>query len=183
MFIPIAKKGDLRDCANCRTIALIPHDSKILLKIIQKRLENIIDRELPVVQAGFRKGRGTRDHIASLGWIVEKAREYQKKLHICFTDYSKASNCVRHDKLWNALKELGAPAHLIKLIKELYTDQEAVVRTRFGDTEWFKMKKGTRQGCIPSPLLYNLYAEVVMRRAALDESNAGVRIGAEESTT
>ena len=108
---------------------------------------------------------------------MEKAREYQKKLYICFIDYSKAFDCVQHDKFWSALKELGASAHLIKLIKELYTDQEAVVRTRFGDTEWFKIKKGTRQGCILSPLLYNLYAEAVMRRAALDEANVGVRIG------
>lgn len=103
--------------------------------------------------------------------------QHRKKLYICFINYSKAFDCVHHDKLWSALEELGAPAHLIKLIRALYTDQEVIVRIRFGDTEWLKIKKRTKQDCILSPLLYNLYTEVVMRRTALDESNAGVRTG------
>lgn len=177
VFIPLPKKGDVRDCNNYRTIALIPHASKVLLKIIQMRLGNVIDRELPDVQAGFRKGRGTRDHIANLRWIIEKANEYQKKLYMCFVDYTKAFDCVEHDKLWKALRVVGVSPHLIRLIRSLYSEQEASVRTRYGDTEWFKIAKGTRQGCILSPFLFNLYAEVIMRKINLDEQNIGVKIG------
>ena len=148
--IPIAKKGDPRNCANYRTIALIPHASKILLKIIQKRLENIIDREIPEVQAGFR--RGTRDHIANLRWIMEKAREYQKKLYICFIDYTKAFDRIDHNKLWSALRELGVPAHMVQLIRSLYAEQEATVRTRYGDTEWLKKRHETRMRSLSPPL-------------------------------
>ena len=100
---------------------------------------------------------------------MEKAREYQKKLYICFIDYTKAFDCIDHDKLWSALRELGVPAHMVQLIRSLYADQEATVRTRYGDTEWLKIRKGTRQGCVLSPLLFNLYAEVIMRRMDLDE--------------
>lgn len=177
VFIPLPKKGDARDCSNYRTIALISHASKILLKIIQQRLQQVIDQELPDVQAGFRKGRGTRDHIANIRWIIEKTREYQKDLYMCFIDYSKAFDCVEHDKLWVALRDLGVPVHLIKLIRSLYIDQEAMVRTLYGDTDWFRIGKGVRQGCILSPFLFNLYAEVIMRKLNLDSSNIGVKIG------
>ena len=176
VFVPIPKKGDTMNCANYRTIALIPHASKVLLKIIQHRLSSIIERELPDEQAGFRKGRGTRDHIANLRWIMEKAREHQKKLYICFIDYSRAFDSIDHAKLWKCLDEMGAPAHLCKLIRSLYTDQEATVRTPYGDTDWFKIKKGARQGCIVSPVIFNMYAEMIMRNASIDESNIGVKI-------
>ena len=114
---------------------MIPHASKILLKIIQQWLQRIIDQERLDVQAGFREGRGTRDHIANIRWIIEKTLEYQKDLYMCFIDYSKAFDCVEHDKLWVALRDLGVPAHLIKLIRSLYIDQEATVRTLYDDTD------------------------------------------------
>ncbi|XP_029634963.1 uncharacterized protein LOC115210500 [Octopus sinensis] len=117
VFIPIPKKGDTKDCANYCTITLIPHVSKILLKIIQKRLNTTIERELPEVQAGFRKERSTRDHIANLRWIMEKAREYQKKLYMCFIGYSKVFDSIDHDKLWKFLEEMGTPLHLVQLIR------------------------------------------------------------------
>ncbi|CAI9728353.1 Hypothetical predicted protein [Octopus vulgaris] len=177
VFFPIPKKKDTKDCANYRTITLIPHVSEILLKIIQKRLNTTIERELPEVQAGFRKGRGTRDHIANLRWILEKAREYQKKLYMCFIDYSKAFDSIDHDKLWKCLEEMGTPLHHVQLIRSLYQNQEATVWTPYGDTDWFEIGKGTRQGCILSPAAFNMYAEKVMRNAGLEDSSIGERIG------
>uniref|UniRef100_W5MW50 Reverse transcriptase domain-containing protein n=1 Tax=Lepisosteus oculatus TaxID=7918 RepID=W5MW50_LEPOC len=139
VFFPLPKKGDARDYCNYRTIALIPHASKVLLKIIQQRLRPIIEAELPDSQAGFKRGRGTRDHITNLGWIM-------KNIYICFIDYSKAFDCIEHDKLWKALQELGVPAHLIQLIRSFYKDQEATVRTQHGDTKWFKIEKESEIG-------------------------------------
>uniref|UniRef100_W5NAB6 Reverse transcriptase domain-containing protein n=1 Tax=Lepisosteus oculatus TaxID=7918 RepID=W5NAB6_LEPOC len=159
VFIPLPKKGDARDCCNYRTIALIPHASKVFLKIIQQRLRPIIEAELPDSQAGFKRGRGTRDHITNLRWIMEKCHEHQKNIYICFINYSKAFDCIEHDKLWKALQELGVPAHLIQLLRSFYKDQEATVRTQHGDTEWFKIEKG----CILSPFLFNLYAEMIIK--------------------
>ncbi|XP_062859485.1 uncharacterized protein LOC134321608 [Trichomycterus rosablanca] len=127
VFIPIPKKGDVTDCGNYRTIALILHASKILLKILQRRLQPYFDRELPEEQAGFRRGRGTRDVIANIRWIMEKAKEYNKEIYFCFIDYSKAFDCVDHQKLWITMKDMGGPSHLISLIRNLYTDQEATV--------------------------------------------------------
>ena len=115
--------------------------------------------ELPDVQAGFRKGRGTRDQIANICWIIEKAREFQKNIYFCFVDYAKAFDCVDHKKLWKILKEMGIPDHLICLLGNLYAGQEAKVRTGHGTTDWFQIGKGIRQGCILSPCLFNLYAE------------------------
>jgi hypothetical protein len=177
IFIPLPKKGDSKDCSNYRTIALIPHACKILLKIMQRRLAPIIEKELPDVQAGFRRGRGTRDHISNLRWIMEKSREYQKDVYMCFIDYKKAFDCVEHDKLWTTLGELGVSAHLVKLIRSLYEDQEATIRTAHGDTDWFRIGKGVRQGCILSPFLFNLYAEKIMRKVELKETEIGVKIG------
>ena len=176
VFIPLFKKGDARDCENYRTIALISHTSKILLKIIHKRMENTIERELPVNQAGFRKSRGTRDHIANMRWIMERQREYGQEIHICFIDYSKAFDCINHDLMWKTLIEMGIPKHLIQLLRGLYEDQVAVIRTEFGDTDKFKIKKGVRQGCILSPVLFNLYAERIIRRAEMEDATEGVRI-------
>ena len=119
--------------------------------------------ELPDVQAGFRKGRGTRDQITNICWIMEKAREFQKKnIYFCFIDYAEVFDCVDHNKLWKILKEMGIPDHLTCLLRNLYADQEAVVRTGHGTTDWFQIGKGVRQGCILSPCLFNLYAEYII---------------------
>ena len=132
--------------------------------------------ELPGVQAHFRKGRGTRDQIANICWITEKAREFQKNIYFCFIDYAKAFDCVDHNKLWKILKELAIPDHLTHLFRNLYAGQEATVRTGHGTTDWFQMGKGVCQGCILSPCLFNLYAEYIMRNTGLDEAQAGMRI-------
>ncbi|CAF3391752.1 unnamed protein product [Rotaria socialis] len=177
LLIPIPKNGNAKDCSNYRTIALISHASKIMLKIIQRRLEPFLEREMPVTQAGFRKGRGTRDQIANLRWLMEKAREYQKEFYLCFIDYSKAFDCVDHEKLWSVLLEMGVPKHLIILMKNLYTNQQATVKTDYGNTNWFNIGKGVRQGCILSPYLFNLYAEHIMRKAGIEEAAGGIKIG------
>ena len=121
-----------------------------------------MNHELPDVQTGFRKGRGTRDQIANIRWIIEKAREFQKNTYFCFIDYAKAFDCVDHNKLWKILKEMGIPDHQTCLSRNLYASQEATVRTRQGPTDWFQIGKGVRQGCILSPCLFNLYAEYIM---------------------
>ena len=135
-----------------------------------------MNRELPDVQAGFRKGRGTRDQIANICWIMEKARELQKNIYFCFIDYAKAFDCVDHNKLWKILREMGIPDHLTCLLRNLYAGQEATVRTGHGTTDWFQIGKGECQGCILSPCLYNLYTEYIMRNAGLEEAQAGIKI-------
>src|SRR5574337_71376 len=176
VFIPIPKKGNAKECSNYRTIALISHASKVMLKILQARLQQYVNHELPDVQAGFRKCRGTRDQIANIGWIMEKAREFQKNIYFCFIDYAKAFDCVDHNKLWKILKEMRIPDHLTCLLRNLYAGQEATIRTGHGTTDWFQIGKGVRQGCLLSPCLFNLYAEYIMRNARLDESQAGIKI-------
>ena len=128
VFIPIPKKGNAKECSNYHTIAIISHASKVMLKILQARLQHYVNQELPDVQAGFRKGRGTRDEIANICWIIEKAREFQKNIYFCFTDYAKAFDCVDHNKLWKILKEMGIPDHLTCFLRNLYAGQEATVR-------------------------------------------------------
>ena len=145
-----------------------------MLKILQARLQQYVNRELPDVQAGFRKGRGTRDQIANIRWIMEKAREVQKNIYFCFIDYAKAFDCVDHIKLWEILKEMGIVDHQTCLLSNLYAGQEATVRTGHG-TDLFQIGKGVRQGCILSPCLFNLYAEYIMRNAGLDETQAGIK--------
>ena len=135
-----------------------------------------MNRELPDVQAGFRKGRGTRDQVANIRWIIEKAREFQKNIYFCFIDYAKAFDCVDHSKLWEILKEMGIPDHLICLLRNLYAGQEATVRIVHGTTDWFQIGKGVRQGCILSSCLFNLHAEYIMRNAGLEETQAGIKI-------
>ena len=151
VFIPIPKKGNPKECSNYLTIALISHASKVVLKILQDRLQQYVNRELPDVQAGFRKERGTRDQIANICWIIEKAREFQKNIYFCFIDCAKAFDCVDHNKLWNILKEMGIPDHLTYILRNLYAGQDASVRTRHGTTDWFQIGKGVHQGCILSP--------------------------------
>ena len=131
--------------------------------------------EHPDIGAGFRKGRGTRDQIANIRWIIEKAREFQKNIYFCFIDYTNAFDCVDHS-LWKILKEMGIPDHLTCLLKNLYAGQEATVRTGHETTDWFQIGKGVCQGCILSPSLFNLYAHYTMRNAGLDEAQAGIRI-------
>ena len=138
-------------CSNYHTVALISHASKVMLKILQARLQQYVNCELPVVQAGFRKGRGTRDQIANIRWIMEKAREFQKNFYFCFIDYAKAFDYVDHSKLWKILKEMGIPDHLICLLRNLYAGQEATVRTGHGTTDSFQIGKGVCQGCMLSP--------------------------------
>ena len=163
VFIPFPKKGNANECSNYHTVALISHTtSKVMLKIFQDRLQQYVNWELSDVQAGFRKGRGTRDQIANTCWIIEKAREFQKNIYFCFIDYAKAFDCVDHNKLWKILKEMGIPDHLTYLLRNLYAGQEATVRTGHGTTDWFQIGKGVCQGCILSPCLFNLYAEYIM---------------------
>ena len=174
-FHSIPKKGNAKEYSDYLTIALISHLSKILLKILQGRLLLYMNHELPDVQAGFRKDRGTRDQIVNIHWsplmnIIEKAREFQKNIYFCFIDCAKAFDCVHHIKLWKILKEMGIPDHLTCLLINLYAGQEATVRTGHGATDWFQIGKGVRQGCILSPWLINLYAEYIMRNTGRSTS-------------
>ena len=134
-----------------------------------------MNHELADVQAGFRKVRGTRDQIANIRWIMEKARKFQKNIYFCFIDYAKAFDCVGHNELWKILKEMGIPDHLTCLLRNLYAGQKATVRAGHGTTDRFQIGKGVHQGCILSPSLFNLYAEYITRNAGLDEAQAGVK--------
>ena len=138
-----------------------------MLKILQARLQQYVNFELPDVQAGFRKGRGTRDQIANIHWIIRKAREFQKNIYFCFIDYAKAFVWITTN--WKILQEMGIPDHLTCLLRNLYVDQETTVRTGHGATDWFQIRKGVCQGCILSPCLFNLYAEYIIQNAGLDE--------------
>ena len=135
VFISIPKKGNAKECSNYHTIALISHASEIILKILQARLQQYVNCELPDVQAGCRKGRGTREQIANIHWIIEKAREFQKNIYFCFIDYAKAFDCVDHNELWQILQEVGIPDHLTCLMRDLYAGQEATVRPGYGKTD------------------------------------------------
>ena len=176
VFIPIPKKGNAKECSNYRTVALISHTSKEMLKILQARLQQYMKLELPDVQSGFRKDRGSRDQIANICWIIEKAREFQENIYLCFIDYAKAFDCVDHKKLWKILIVMGIGDHLICLLRNLYVGQEATVRTGHGTTGWFQIGKGVHQGCMLSPCLFNLYAEYIMRNAGLEETQTGITI-------
>ena len=122
-----------------------------MLKILQARLQQYVNCELPDVQAGFRKGRGTRDQIANIRWIIKKAREFQKNIYFCFIDYAKAFGCVDHNKLWEILQEVEIPDNLTCLLRNLYAGQETTVRTGHETTDWFQIRKGVRRGCVLSP--------------------------------
>ena len=150
-----------------------------MLKILQARLQQYVNRELPDVQAGFTKGRGTTEtteQIANIHWIIEKAREFPKNIYFCFINYTKTFDCVDHNKLWKILKEMGIPDHLTCLLRNIYAGQEATVRTGHGTTDWFQIGKGVCQGCIFSPCLFNLYAQYIMRNAGLEKAQAGIKI-------
>ena len=145
------KERYTKECSNYYTIVLISHASKIMLKILQARLQEYVNWELSDVPAGFRKGREIRDQIASICWIIGKAREFKKKIYFCFIDYTKAFDCVDHNKLWNILKEMGIQDHITCLLRNLYAEQEATVRTGHRTTDWFKIWKGVHQSCLLSP--------------------------------
>ena len=148
-----------------------------MFKILQARLQQYVNHELPDVQAGFSKGRGTRDQIANIHWIFEKAREFQKNIYFWFTDYVKAFDCVDHNKLWKILKETGILDHLTCLLRDLHASQEATVSSGDGTTDWFQIGKGVCQGCIVSPYLFNLRAaKYIMRSSGLDEAQVGIKI-------
>ena len=132
-----------------------------MLKVLQARLQQYMNHEVPDVQAGFRKGRGTRDQIANICWVIEKAREFQKNIYFCFIDYAKAFDWD-HKKLWKILQEMGIPDHLTCILRNMYAGQEATVRTGHGTTDWFQIRKRVCQGCIVSPCLFNFYAEYIM---------------------
>ena len=154
VFIPTPKKSNAKEYSNYHTIALISHTSKVILKILQARLQQYKNHELPHTQTGFRKGRETRDQIANIHWIIKKALKFQKNIYFCFIDYAKAFDCVDHNKLWKIPKEMGIPDHLTCLLRNLYAGQEATVRTRHGTMDWFQIGKEVCQGCILSPCLF-----------------------------
>ena len=155
VFIPISNKGNAKECSNYCTIVLIWHSSKVMLKIHQDRLQQYVNQELPNVQAQFQRGRGTRDQIANIRWIMEKARESHKNIY-CFIDYTKAFDCMHHNKLWKILKDMGIPNHHTCLLRNLYADQEATFRTIHGTTDWFKIGKEYKKAiyCHPSYFIY-----------------------------
>ena len=175
VFIPIPKKGNAKECSNYCTIELISHASKLMLKILQVRLQWYVNWKLPETQAGFRKDRGTRDQIANICCIIEKAREFQKK-NLLLLDYAKAYDGVDHNKLWIILKQMGISDHLTCLLRNLYAGQEATVRTRHGTTDWFQVGKGVHQGCMLSPCWFNLYAGYIMQNSGRDEAQTGIKI-------
>ena len=146
-----------------------------MLKILQARLQQYMNHELPYVQAEVRKGRGTKDQIANICWIMKKAREFRKNIYFCFIDYAKAFDCVDHNKLWKILQEMGIPDHLTCLLRNLYAGQEATVRTGHGTTDWFQIGKGVHQGCILLTCVFNFCAEYIMRNAGLEGAQAGIK--------
>ena len=174
VFIPIPKKDNDKECSNYSTFALISDTSKVMLKILQARLQQYMNHELSDVQAGFRKGRGTRDQIANIHWITQKAREFQKNIYFCFIDYAIAFDCMDHNKLENSSRDGNTrPPDL--------PPEKSVCRSRsnrkgHGTTDLFQIGKGVRQGCILSPCLFNLYAEYIMRNAGLEETQARIKI-------
>ena len=159
VFIPIPKKGNAKECSNYHTIALISHTSKVMLKILQARLQKNMNHEFPDVQAGFRKGRGIRDQIANSHWIIKKAREFHKNIYFCFIDYIKAFDCVDQSKLWKKffIQEMRIPDHLTCLLRNLHAGQEATVRTRHAKMDWFQIGKRVRQGYILSSAYFTCF--------------------------
>ena len=152
-------------------------------KILQTGFQQYMNHELPNVQAGFRKDRGTRDQIANIRRIIEKAREFQKNIYFYFIDYAKAFDCVDHNKLWEILKEMGIPDQLTCLLRDLYAGQEAIVKAGHGTTDWLQIGNRVRQGCILSPCLFNLYAEYIMRNVGMEEAQLELRLPGEISVT
>ena len=170
VFTPIPKKGNAKECSNYPQIALISHASRVMLKILQGRLQQYMKHKLPDVQAGFRKGGGTRDQIFDICWIIEKANVFQKNIYFCFIDYAKGIDCVITTN-WKTFQEMGIPDHQTFLQRNLYAGQEATVRTGHGTTDWLQIGKGLHQGCVLLPCLFNLYAEYIMRNLVWMSTN------------
>ena len=158
-FIPNSEKGNAKECSNY--YKFFSHASEVMLKILPARLQQYVNREFTDVQTGFKKGRGTRDQIANIHWIIEKA-EFQKDIYFCFIDYTKAFDCMDHNRLLEILQERGMPHHLTCLLRNLYSGQKAILRTGHGITDWFQIETGICQGCMLAPCLFNLYAEHIM---------------------
>ena len=161
---------------NVQTIAQLHSSSKVMLKILQTRVQKYVNQKLADVQAGFRKGRGTRDQIANICWIIEKARDFQENIYFCFIDYAKAFYCADHNKLWKTLKRYGNNRPPDLPPEKSVCRSEATVRTEHDTTDWVQIRKGVRQGCILSPCLFKLYAEYITRNAGLEETQAGIKI-------
>jgi len=175
-FVPLYKKGDPTVCANYRTISLVSHASKVLLKILLERIKLHTEFEVAEEQAGFRPKRGTHNHLCNLRILTESARARRQPLHLCFVDFEKAFDRVNHGKLWKAMRDMGFAEHIIDLIRSLYASQRSNVRVCGDTSEWFKVRRGVRQGCILSPYLFNLMGELLMR-CALEGYRGGFRIG------
>ena len=151
---------------------LIEYTSKVMLKIIMKRIERKLEAESNVVQAGFRQGRSTRDHKFNLRMTIQKCREFNQPLFTCFVDYKKKLfDSVEHQKLWTVMREMGFPKRIVSLIEALYSEQQSAVRTDSGTTDWFSVSKGVRQGCIMSAQLFSVYTESIMREVEEEQSN------------
>ena len=174
VFIPIPKKSNAKECSNYCTIALISHASKVMLKILQARLKQYVNQELPDVQLDLEKAEEPETKLTTSTGSQKKQGNLQKK--ICLIDYAKVFDYVDHSKLQKILKEMGIPDHLTCLLRNLYAGQEATVRTRHGTMDWFNIRKGVHQGYILSSCLFNLYAEYIMQNAGLDEAQAGIKI-------
>ena len=170
VFIPIPKQGNAKECSNYRTTELISHVSKIMLKIFPASIQQYVNWDIPDVQAGFRKGRGIRDQISSICWIIEKARGFLRSIYFCFHDYAKIFDSVNHNRLWKILKAMGIPDPLTCILQNLYASQEATVRTWHVTTDGFKNVKGVYQGFILLPCLFKFYAEYIMWNAGLVEA-------------
>ena len=180
-FITIPKKGDLKQCTNYRTIALVSHASKILLRIILERIRTKTESEIADEQAGFRRGRGTRDQVTNLRIVMQKAREHQQPLYACFIDFRKAFDSISHERLWVTMLEMGYPGHVVNLLAKLYRKQKAKVRVAGTLSRGFRVRRGVRQGCVLSPYLFNILAEMVMREA-LDGYEGGLQLGGRRVT-
>ena len=178
----ISFQSNPKEGSNYRTVALISHASKVMLKILQARLQQYVNWELPDVPAGFRKGRGARDQIANICWIIDKARKFQKNIYFCFINYAKAFDCVDHNKLWKILQEMRKADYLTCLLRNLNGGQEATVRTKHR-TDWFQIGQGVCQDCILLPWLFNFYAEYIMRNAGLEKHKLESRLLGEISIT
>ena len=175
VFFPIPKRGNAKECSNYHTVVLISHASKVMLKILQARLQQLVNQELPDVQAGLRKGKGTRDQIANICWIIKKAREFQRNIYFCLLTMPKPLTMWITTN-WKILQEMGIPDHLTCLLRDLYAGQEATVRTGHGTIDCFQIGKGVHQGYMLSSCLFNFCAEYIMQKAGLDETQAGIKV-------
>ena len=177
VFIPIPKKGNAKQCLNYRTIALISHASKVILKILQVRLQQYLNFQM--FKLVLKKAEEPEIKLPTSTGSSKKQESSRKNIYFCFIDYAKAFDCVDHNKLWKILKEMGIPDHLTCFLRNLYAGQEATVRAGHGTTDWFQIGKRVHQGCILSPCLFNLHAEYIMRNAGLDEAQAGIKTAKE----